>query len=82
MMYFRQFATATAIYGFLALVGLLPASPTLANDTAPSDRFYDVLSGGYVSIEEKKTAGSVQEAGSILEQAAVPSHIQQTLNTH
>lgn len=82
MMYFRQIATATAIYGFLALAGLLPAFPTLANDVAPTDRFYDVMQGDYVSIGVKETSEPGQNAESSGEQAAIPSHVQQTLNTH
>ncbi len=68
----RQKLTTTALLGLFGLAAVLPGASAIADDVQWDKTFYDVETGATVDLTEST-------GGSPLEEAALPSHIIETM---
>ncbi len=76
-MYIRQIVTATALTGFLALFGAFSSVPAMAQDVEPENYYYDFEKGVTVFVANEEEA-----KGTPVEDADLPSHIKETIETN
>ncbi len=76
-MYIRQILTAAALTGFLALFGAFSSVPAVAQDTEPVNYYYDFEKGVTVFVADAEEA-----MGTPVEDASLPSHIEETIEVN